>query len=313
MSFGTFKSVSQIGYATFTDQLQSNLVSMIDYGLLCIGGFFTARTGVIAPYGGYHSNLRLCDDNRYTKGRIWESARSNWVWEKNIEYAIQPLQISGIYVNGTFVPNGSGYYIDYPRGRVVFNSAISTSSTVNVEYSYRYYNTYSASMSWFRDLMNNSFRVDDSQFNQYGSGVWSILSENRAQLPCVFPYIVPREEWKPKQLGGGTYRYQDVLFYIFAENSTDRDRLVDILSVQYEKKLFFYDKNLVVARDFYPLDVNGSLRPSGASNFVDLVNNCLWADAFIIKSTTEDKNDEDAPNLFRGTCKWRLWFDFPGI
>lgn len=313
MSFGVFKNVSQIGHASFTDQLESNLISMLDYGFLSIGGFFTARTGVVAPYGGSYSNLRLSEDPRYVKGRVWESARSNWVWERNIEYNIQPLAISGIYINGAFVPNGSGYYIDYPRGRIVFNSAISASSQVKVEYSYKYYNIYSAHLGWFRELMNNSFRVDDQQFNQYGSGVWSLLSDNRAQLPCIFPYIVPRDKWKPKQLGGGTYLYQDVLFYVFAETITDRDRALDILRDQYEKKLFFYDKNLVSSMGYYPLEVNGSVRASGASNFVDLVNKCLWADAFVTTATVEDKNDQDAPNLYRGVCKWTLWFDFPGV
>lgn len=313
MSFAVFKKYTQIGQSTFSDQIQSNLVSMLDYGLLCMGGFFTARTGVNAYYGNSHSNLRLSDDPRYMKGRVWESARSNWVWESNIEYNIQPISISGIYVNGSFLPNGSGYYIDYPRGRVVFNSSIPVTSQVKAEYSYRYYNVYSANVMWFRELMNNSFRVDDHQFNQYGSGVWSLLSDNRAQLPCIFPYLVPRYNWKPKQLGGGEYLYHDVIFYIFAETPTDRDRIIDILSVQEEKRIFFYDKNLVAANNYYPLDVNGSLKPSGARNFVDLVENCLWADAIITKTTMIDKNDYDAPNLFRGSCQWRLWIDFPDV
>ena len=313
MSFATFKSVSQIGYSSFTDQLQSNLISMLDYGLLCIGGFFTARTGVVAPYGGSYANLRLSDDIRYNVGKIWEGARSNWVWEKNIEYYLQPVQISGIYLNGSFVPNGSGYYIDYPRGRVVFNNPIPTNSIVQAEYSYRYYNVYSASLNWFRQLMNDSFRIDDSQYSQYGSGIWSLMSDNRAQLPAIFPYIVPRIKWEGKQLGGGTWAYQDVLFYIFSETETDRDRMLDILSSQYEKRIFFYDKNLVASRNSYPLDINGSLTGSGAQNFVDLVNNNLWSDAILINTTVEDKNDQDAPNLFRGVAKWTLWFDFPGI
>ena len=38
MSFAVFKKYTQIGQSTFSDQIQSNLVSMLDYGLLILIG-----------------------------------------------------------------------------------------------------------------------------------------------------------------------------------------------------------------------------------------------------------------------------------
>lgn len=313
MSFAQFQGVSNIGYANITDQLNNNLASMVDYGLLCIGGFINVNLNQSYAYGGNHSSLRLCDDSRYTRGRVWESARSNWVWEQNIEYSIQPINISGIYVNNTFLPNNSGYYIDYPRGRVVFDQAINATSTVTMEYSYRYYNVYSSKVSWFKDLMNNSFSPSSPDYRQYGSGVWSLLSDHRAQMPAIFPYVVDRRKWEPKQLGGGTYCIQDILFYCFAESETDRDKIVDILSQQKEKRIFFYDKNLMNAATGYPLNFSGKLVNTNYKNYPELVNNFLWTDAVIIDAGVEYKNDKDAPNVYRGVAKWSLSIDLPNV
>lgn len=313
MSFAQFKGVTNIGYAHITDQLNNNIVSLVDYGLLCLGGFMTVNFNQSYAYGGNHSSLRLSNDSRYTRGRVWESARSNWVWEQNIEYGQQPISISGIYVNNVFIPNNSGYYIDYPKGRVVFDQAISATSTVSLEYSYRYYNVYNSKVPFFQYLMNDSFSQSSPEYTQYGSGAWSIFSDSRAQLPAIFPYVVDRRKWEPKQLGGGTYCIQDIIFYCFAESETDRDKIIDILSSQEEKKIFFYDKNLINAATGYPLNFSGKLVNEDYKNYVDLVNSFLWADAVIIKSSVEDKNDKDAPNLYRGVAKWSLSIDLPNV
>ncbi len=313
MSF-IYNGVTQIGAANLEQQLEANLVAFLDYANLSIGGFFNAYRNVSTAYSGYQSRLRLCDDTRFAKGRVWESARSNWVWEPSIQYGTQPIQISGVYINNTFYPPSAlGYYINYPLGRVVFNNPLPTNSRVEVEYSYKYYNAYSAGLQWFRSLMNDSFRVDDYQFNQYGSGRWSLFSDSRAQFPAIFPYIVPRNRWEPKQLGGGSYCWQDVLFYVFAETTTDRDNIMDILSYQKEQKIFFFDKNKVLANKAYPLDMNGSLQTGVVMNYPQLVNSYLWSDAFIRNAVKEDKNDANAPHLFRGSVKWTLQINFDSI
>lgn len=313
MSFAQFQGVSNIGYASITDQLNSSLVSMVDYGLLCLGGFMNVNFNQSYAYGGNHSILRLCDDSRYTKGRVWESARSNWVWEQNIEFSQQPISISGIYINNIFVPNNSGYYIDYPRGRVVLDQAISPTSTVSLEYSYKYYNVYNCNLHWFKELMNNSFNASSPDYRQYGSGIWSLFSDNRAQMPAIFPYVIDRRRLLPKQLGGGTYCMQDILFYCFADSDIDRDRILDILSIQKEKRIFLYDKNLMTAATGYPLNFSGKLINTNYKNYIDLTNSFLWADAVIIDTSLEYKNDKEAPHLYRGAARWSLLIDLPNM
>lgn len=273
--YTVYKAVQHIGRALLTEQLKSNLISFIDWANLEIGGFFNVRIPSTGAYGGLEHRLRLADDPHYTKGKVWEGFRSNWVWESGLEYAYQPIKITGVYVDGAYKPVGTtgafSYHINYPLGRVIFNSAINTTSVVTCEYSYKYYNVTKADSPWFRNVMFNSFRVDDSHFHQYGSGQWSIPASLRMQLPAVVVDVVPRRKHIPHEIGGGTLTYQDVNVYVLAETDYDRDQMLDVIDHQFEKTICGYDKNSVLDADKFPLDANGNIRPS-ALMYPNLVN-----------------------------------------
>ena len=109
-------------------------------------------------------------------------------------------------------------------------------------------------------------------FGDFGTGNWSQLSETRRHLPVVAVEIVPRRTFSGYQLGGGQWIYQDVLFHILAENSLDRNQLVDLVSLQNDKTIWIPHYGLIQESSKFPLslDFRGSPRPS-AIMYPDLV------------------------------------------
>jgi hypothetical protein len=270
--------VSQIGYTLLNSELESNLKSYLDWGLLGIGGWFNVEIPTSGAWGGTFDQLRLVDDPSYSEGQIWETARKDWVWETGVQYTGgTPISITGVSVDGTFYGTGDatyGHHYNYPLGRVVFDNPISTTSTVKLEYSYRNVQTYIADQApWWDELQYNSMRVDDSTFQQTSSGNWAILANNRVQMPAVVIEAVPRRTYQPYELGSSAnFVTQDVLFHIVAESRWWRNQLVDIISIQKDNTLMLYDSNKLSESGAYPLDHRG-MPVSSPINYSGIVNN----------------------------------------
>jgi hypothetical protein len=265
------------------------------------------------------AELRLVDDRNYTLGQVWEGNRQDWIWESGVEYSYQPIQISGVYVNNTFHEGSStGTYehiVDYPRGRVIFTNPLPTGSTVEVNRSERYYSFYSSDEPWFKEVFFNSYRVDDSHFKQVSSGVYSVLAQNRIQLPAVVVETVPRRKFIPKQLGGGQWVVTDVLFRILSENTWDRDRIFDVITFQKEKTILSFDKNAMVDANRFPLNYDGSLA-SGAMTYPNLIlpsgdGGFYWKK--ILFEDVQAQDSQDTPPLFRATVRGTFRIDYPEI
>ena len=259
----TFTHVSQVGNTLLNSQLESNLKSFLDWGMLGIGGWFNVNIPTSGAWGGTFDQLRLVDDPSYGEGQVWESARKDWVWENEVPYTGgSPISITGVSVDGTFYGTGDATYAhhyNYPLGRVVFDNPIASTSTVKLEYSYRNVQVYIADQApWWDELQYNSMRVDDSSFSQVGSGNWAILSNNRVQMPAVVIEAVPRRTYQPYELGSSNnFITQDVLFHVVSESRWWRNRLVDIISLQKDKTLMLYDSNKLADSGAYPLDFRG--------------------------------------------------------
>jgi len=269
--YTSFKGVSSFDQSLITDELVGGLVDWFDWCFLGIGGFFNVYIPTSGNYGGSQHVLRLTDDPYFSGGQTWEGFRGNWVYETGISYSYQPIQISGIYVNNSFQPLGNSYYINYPLGRVVFNNPIASNSTVSLEYSYKFFNVYRGDAQWFRQLMTDSFRLDSPDFFQYGSGVWSVLRQERVELPALIVDAVPRRRISPYQLGGGSWVHQDLHFYILAETSFDRNFLVDVVTLQQEKAINLLDRNGMNSANAFPLDYKG-VPQSGFLTYPALMN-----------------------------------------
>jgi hypothetical protein len=306
------KGIYDLSDFTLNDQIEDNIIMFFNWGLLQIGAFSTVRYHKTTPVGKDMSRLRPVEDPNYQRGQVWEAFKNDWVWESGVEFAYQPIQVSGVYINGTFYSGNHptyGHKVNYPLGRILFNSVLPLNTVVNVEYTYRNYTFQSADVPWFRQIMFNAFSVTEDNFQLYGSGVWSVLSEDRVQLPAIIVETVPKRTFKPMALGGGQIIYQDVMFHVFTENPWDRKKIIDAISLQNDKTIVMFDKNIMASQDRYPLDYYGSVNqgaitypvmvlPSGQGGFA-------WKKLRFMGMTTSES--VAAPPLYqaavRATCE----------
>lgn len=294
-----FSGVSSIGQHLFLSQIENNLKSFLEWGLLNIGAFINVSIAQSNIYGNNQSILKPTSDPNFTDGQIWQTMRKDWVWEDTIQFSgvspsgyIEPILISGIYINNTFYPEGSGgptydYTIDYINSRIVFDNAISTSTNIKMEYSYRWAQIYTYDHAkWWQQLQ---YRTDDNalHFNQISQGDFSLFSNNRIQLPSIIIESVPRGMSRPFRIGDKSLiMNQEILLHIISENRHDRNMLIDILRLQQDKVINMYDTNTVIKNGVYPYNIDGSLNPSRLrydellSNSTYLMNKAMVKDVF---------------------------------
>lgn len=320
-TYTLLKGVSEAGKSLYSNQLETNLISFFDWGLLNVGSFFNVNIPTSGAYGGDFSRLRPTKDPNFTDGQVWEGARSNWVWESGLEYTSQPIKVSGITINNVFynssVTGTYSHYIDYPKGRVVFNNALSTTSIVKAQYSYKWVSIHNSNVPFFREVQFRSARVDDSTFLQFGSGYWSQLAQNRIQLPAIIVQSTSRFNFPAGlELGGGHYINKDVLFYVMAETPWERSNLVDVVAYQMDKKIFMYDVNRMSDENKFPLTPLGSLA-SGALTYPQLVRESgdggyKYKD-LLFKSMTGQEVDVANKNLFIGIVRATIESRMPEV
>lgn len=255
-----FKGFSNINRPNISENIRDNVITFIDWGMLNAGGFYNVNIPASGAYGGDPSRLRPVSDPRYTNGRVWQGFRNNWVWESGIATVIQPVAISGLYINNTFYPNGSGYYIDYPGGRVIFDNAVPAASAVKLAYSFKQVNVTDANrVPLFRRIQLDSYRVDYAEFTT-GSGLAGLLAEGKIQLPAIAVETPIRTNSRPYELGNGSQIIEtDVVLHILAEDDSTASRLADALIKQKEKTIFMYDPHEVGLSGKFPLDYRGVL------------------------------------------------------
>lgn len=313
MGLTYLKGIRDISESTLCDQLEANLIEYFNWGLLGIGAFFNVRIT------DDESQLRITEDPLFVKGRVWEPFRNDIVWESGVLYGLQPIGISGVYVNGTFRPTSSSgtyaHYVDYARGRVVFNTALPANSEVKMEYTYRYFHWTSADVPWFRQLMFDSLRVDNNQFLQYGSGAYAILGQNRVQLPAVVVEVIPRRVMEGYQIGGGQKVKQDILFHIFTENPWDRKTLLDVITYQNNETIYTFDKNLIAQQERFAFTETGALA-SGALTYPRLIaptgeGGFYWKKLTFEKISTQESIN--MPPLFQGVVRGTFEIVLPEI
>ena len=301
--------VSQVGKTLLTSELESNVKSFLDWGFLGIGGWFNVELSTYGGWGGTFDRMRVVNDPSYTLGQVWETPRKDWVWESSTEYTGgNPIQISGVWVDSSLKGTGDATYAhhyNYPLGRVVFDNAISTTSTVQIAHSYRNIQTYIADQApWWDELQYSSMRVDDATFDQISSGNWAILANHRVQMPAVVIEAVPKRTFQPYELGGtSNFVTQDVLFHIVAESRWWRNQLIDMISIQKDKTIMLYDSDKLADSGAFPLDYRGSIVNSG-NNYSEIVNTPAYqyTTARITKMAVTEMDSYNS-RLYEGTVR----------
>ena len=281
--FYPLNGFSSVFDPALTNEIQDNLLEYFDLALMDKGNYFNSTKGELAPNGEDYSKLRSSSNDHYNAGQVWEGFRKNWIWQSGVDNSPAPLVgnnknqpgISGVYIDGVFQPtSGVGtyaHYVDYLNGRVIFDTAIPTGTTVQVEHSYRYINVvYANNVPWLREVQTDTVQPN-SNFLDNSKGSWDIPPESRLQLPAVAVEVVPQRRFKGYQLGGGQWVYTDVLFHCIAEDEYTRNQLIDIISLQNDKGVYLFDSNKLNDAGKFPLDRNGTPVPS-ALRFPELVD-----------------------------------------
>jgi hypothetical protein len=285
------QSVTHIGYDGLTNIIESNLKIYYDWALLSVGAWSEVDIPSSGAYGGDYSKLRLVDDPSYSLGQVWEAPRKDFVWETGINYEnttgsiIDPQPVGVPQVNSA--PTTQPYHINYPQGKVIFDNPQPTNADIHLQYSYRYIQIYLADNApWWKELQFNSHRVDSTQFAQLGSGEWSLFGEHRVQLPAVVIESVPRGTSKGWELGSSSKEVsRNILFHFFAETSYERNNLMDIFSLQNDRKIVLFDTNAVSLAQDFPLNYRGELLTNNHySNLKDTYGwrKCFMHDAAIV-------------------------------
>jgi hypothetical protein len=285
------KGVSQhFQHDNLSNILEFNLKTYYDWSLLSLGAWNDVTIPTSGVYGGDFSRLRLVQDANYTSGCVWEAAKKDFVWESGVNYTgvtgnvMNPQPVGQPVVGGVTIT--TGYYVDYPNGRLIFENAINVTGVVKLPYAYRYVQVYRADDApWWRQIQYHAHRVDSTQFLQSASGEWSIFGVNRVQLPAVVIEVVPRGFGKGWELGSDSLeQVRDVQFHILAENSWDRNNLMDIFNCQVDRKIHLFNSNSAVSD--WPLDYRGML--TGSKNYPYFVSEtghrwrvCEFKESFI--------------------------------
>lgn len=292
--------INSIGQHLFLSQLENNLKSFLEWGLLNIGGFINVTRSQSNIHGSQLFKLKPTADPNYKTSQVWQTMRKDWVWEDNIQYSgissgngyVSPILISGIYINDMFYPVGTAdpnysYKIDYINSRIVFDNQICNSSDIQMEYAYRWAQVYTYdNAKWWQQLQ---YRTDENtlHFNQIRQGDFSVFSTNRIQLPSIIIESIPRGTSKPYRLGDKSLVMdQDIMCHIISENRHDRNMLIDILRLQQDKVIWLYDTNEVIKNNVYPYNIDGTLN-SGRLTYKELLdsedyrlNKCILKDIY---------------------------------
>lgn len=259
------------------DWLRSNLLyGVIDFykwGFLGIGAFQNIVADVSGAYGGNRSVLHSVTDPRFTDNTVYQGFRSDWVWETGVPFSTSPTGVK-VYINDVEKTTNDatyGHYIDYLHGRVVFDSPLPANTSVKAQFAHRTVSFTDAEEPWFQELMYDSYRVERPDFNDNSSGNWSQMAEIRRQMPVVGVRAVNRRGYKPYQIGGGQYVYQDLIFYIFGQNPDIIGNTADIIANQNDKTVWIPNRALMKADGRYPFGLDYKGTPNSVVTYPQIV------------------------------------------
>lgn len=307
-----FKQVYNISDDYLLNIIEGNFKTYLDWAFLNIGAWFdaTINTNTMFSNSNQHAKLLYVEDPAYDDGAVWQGIRKDWVWESGVNFnESNPVSISGIYIDSIFYDNipGSGTFeVDYPNGRIILDSGVSESSDVELNYSYRFVQTYRAiDCPWFSMLQYSSLQADNKDISRSEDGDWSIGAYQRVQLPAIIIESVPKSRSRPFEIGSNSLIIeQDIAFHILAENKNDRNKLLDILRLQQDSVIWLYNTNALAQDDNYPLNYNGNLK-SNPLMYPNIIDQYKWRKCWI-KNVNLFEIDSLHPTMHRGMVRATL-------
>jgi hypothetical protein len=301
----TFKGVDNISQDLLLNILESNFKMYFDWAFLHIGAWFDIESPDETLYGtNTHYQLLPVNDPAFLDGQVWQGIRKDWVWETGVDYnSTSPIVINSVKVNNSVINKANNFIVNYPLGRIIFNSPISITSDVSLDYSDRFIQTHRASDSpWFNIVQYSSFNTSNEDIQRTDDGEWAIGGNHRIQLPAIVIESLPRSRSRPYEIGNSLlWLEQDLAFYVLAENKNDRNKILDILRLQQDITLQLFDTNILAQNDNYPLDYNGDIK-NAALMYPDIIETYPWRKC-LIKNISLFEIDSPNPNFHQGMAR----------
>jgi hypothetical protein len=289
----TFKGTTNVHHDHYNINLLYGLMGFLRWASLEAQAFQNVdHTYASGMYGGDFSRLRPVSDPNYTDGQVWEGFRGDWIWETGS--AASPAINSGVYVDGAWAETASetgvySHYVDFPQGRVVFDSPVATTSVIKADFAHRIPTIVKASEHWLKELAFDSWSVERSDYLSSGSGMWDQPYAVRRQLPCLGVQLVNRRGLEPYELGGSQWVHQTVDLYVVAQDDHFVDQWVDVLTLENDRTVWLPNRKRMQDDAGYPhdLDYRGSpvsnpmtypqlIQPTGEGGFG--WTNAEWGD-----------------------------------
>lgn len=290
-----FHHIDSIGRRQVLSSLEDNIKSFLDWSFVNIGGFINVNIPTSNIANSLLHKLKLATDPANTSNTIWESEKKDWIYETGVSYSgMQPIEISGIYLNNNFLVGPTGYQpytysLDYKNGRVVFDNPVNQNSDVEIEYSYRYVQSYTSSEMRGLEINNE------------------VLSANKVQLPAILIEMTDRTSQKPWELGNSkNLFYQDILLHILANNATQRNNISNALMLQKDKGFYLYDIDQIIQNGVYWYNADGSINPNRL-NYDTILNDpkYIFKKAFIQDATITEFNLISS-SIYHNIVRWTV-------
>ena len=123
-------------------------------------------------------------------------------------------------------------------------------------------------------------------------------------MPAIVIEFAPNRTFTGYELGDFTMDMkQSILFHIITERASDRNKLLDYITMQYNRVLVMYDVNAVAAANKFPLTSYG-YPVSGALNYPSLVDTYPWKKCLVYDMRSQEVSSH--LKLFRATIRMTL-------
>lgn len=313
-----FYGIESIGEVPIMVQIEDNLKSFLDYGLLNIGAFVNVSVPTSGLYSNTFSSLRPATEPTGVGAKtvkIWQTPKKDWIWESGISFnGSYPTPITGVIVNGTGFPVPTGnsnlsFKLDYTDGQVLFNKGLSATTDVKMAYSYRWCQVVKSSNNDLWKQLQLLTYKPDAQININNKGDYNLSSNHRIQLPAIVIEPGINNTDIPYELGSlVSFRNQDFLMHIYAENNNDAYKIIDIIKLQKDNNICMYNIKQVVSSGIYGLNADGSKNINGL-NYGQIINNSnlRWKNLYIKSVNIVDMQKNNVSNIvwcmLRVTCE----------
>ena len=215
-------------------------------------------------------------DEQITNKTVFGSPYKQWVYDKSITSAKAVPAISG--EGGALSAGESGMIIDYENGRVLFDSAVSTSANISGGYAVKNFNTYVSNQNEESLIIEGKYKVNARYTREL-----TYISPYDEVVPAAFLSTTTSNN-QPFAIGGEDNTISQISAVAFAENPYQLDGILSI----------FADASKEVFRGIpytgAPLDEFGDIKSSYSSgyDYKNVANN-FNTDTFLIENTTVSK------------------------